>query len=64
MMPSLVHTYELLQLSSTDLNCIKPQVNSRERPCREPRSRVSSSYFWEQIQKAQDRSSTNIRLCR
>jgi hypothetical protein len=51
-MPSLVHTYELLQLSSTDLNCIKPQINGPERPRREPQSRVSSSYFWEQTQKA------------
>jgi hypothetical protein len=51
-MASFVHTYELLQLSSTDLNCIKPLVNGPERPCREPQSRVSSSYFWEQTQKA------------
>jgi hypothetical protein len=49
--PNIVHTYELLQLTSTDLNYIKPQVNGLERPCREPQSRVSSSYFWEQTQK-------------
>lgn len=41
-MASLVHTYELLQLRSTDLNCIKPQVNGPERPRREPPPRVSS----------------------
>jgi hypothetical protein len=35
-MASLVHTYGLFQVSSTDLNGIKPQVNSREQPCHEP----------------------------
>jgi hypothetical protein len=49
-MASLVHTYGLFQVSSTDINCIKPQVSGRERHRREPLSRVSSSYFWEQIQ--------------
>jgi hypothetical protein len=46
-MSSLVHTYELLQPTSTDLNCIKPQVNGHERHGRDLLSRVSSSYFWE-----------------
>jgi hypothetical protein len=49
-MSSLVHTYELLQLHSTDLNGIKPQVNGRERHRRESLSRVSSSCFWEQAE--------------
>jgi hypothetical protein len=47
-MASLVHTYGLFQVSSTDLNGIKPQVNSREQPHHGWPSRVSSSYFWEQ----------------
>ena len=48
MMSSLVHTYGLFQVSSTDFNGIKPQVNSREQTCHERPHRVSSSYFWEQ----------------
>ena len=63
-MPSLVHTYGLFQVYSTDLNWIKPQVNGHERHCRESLSRVSSSYFWEQTQTTLVRSPTNIRLCR
>jgi hypothetical protein len=47
-MASLVHTYGLFQVSSTDLNCIKPQVNGREQTCHEWPYRVSSSYLWEQ----------------
>jgi hypothetical protein len=30
-MASLVHTYELFQLTSTDLNCVEQQVNGPER---------------------------------
>ncbi|EWM12078.1 hypothetical protein KUTG_02382 [Kutzneria sp. 744] len=30
---SLVHTYGLFQLRSTDLNCTEPQVNGLERTC-------------------------------
>jgi hypothetical protein len=47
-MASLVHTYELLQSTSTDLSCIKPQVNGLERRCRESLSRETSSYSWGQ----------------
>jgi hypothetical protein len=63
-MPSLVHTYGLFQVSSTDLNCVKPQVNHPERYRHESLSRVSSSYFWEQSQTTLVPSLTNIRLCR
>jgi hypothetical protein len=61
-MASLVHTYELLQLSSTDLNCIKPQVNHRERHRRESLPGVSSWYFRAQTQTTLVRSLTNIHL--
>jgi len=62
-MTNIVHTYELLQLRSTDLNSIKPQVNGHERYRRESLSWVSSSYVWEQADH-QDRSPTNSRICK
>lgn len=43
--PSLVHAQVHFRVRSTDVNCIKAQVNSAERCCYGSSSPVSSSYF-------------------
>ena len=60
-MTNIVHTYELLQLSSTDLNCIKPQVNSRERPSYGPQCRGELFVLRKQNQTVV-RSDTSVRF--
>lgn len=60
-MPNIVHTYGLFEVCSTDLNCIEPQVNGRERHRHEPRHWVSSIVL---LGAPQIRSPTNIRICR
>jgi hypothetical protein len=47
-MASLVHTYGLFQVCSTDLNRTEPQVNDTERTHDLSAIEVSSSYFGEQ----------------